>query len=85
MNEDKIRLYPNHPFSCAQLKLNAVGGVRKRTIPTEKPLLVGEVSANFYSRGCHVVSVMDPYGHILGFLDQNRYFFYQVAQLYPRG
>jgi RPA family protein len=24
----------------------------------------------FAGRGCHVVSVMDPYGHILGFLDQ---------------
>jgi hypothetical protein len=25
-------------------------------------------------RGCHVVSVMDPYGRILGFLDRSRYF-----------
>jgi hypothetical protein len=25
-------------------------------------------------RGCHVVSVMDPYGSILGFLDRSRYF-----------
>jgi hypothetical protein len=24
-------------------------------------------------RGCHVVSVTDPYGHILGFLDRSRY------------
>jgi hypothetical protein len=37
----------------------------------------------FADRGCHVVSVTDPYGRILGFLDRNRYFFYQVApQLY---
>jgi hypothetical protein len=37
-------------------------------------------------RGCHVVSVTDPYGLILGFLDQSRYFFFQVApQLYSRG
>jgi hypothetical protein len=28
-------------------KLNSVALVRKRTIPTERPLLVGEVSANF--------------------------------------
>jgi hypothetical protein len=27
-------------------KLNSVALVRKRTIPTERPLLVGEVSAN---------------------------------------
>jgi hypothetical protein len=30
-----------------------------------------------------VVSVTDPYGRILGFLDRGRYFFFQVApQLY---
>jgi hypothetical protein len=28
----------------------------------------------FAERGCHVVSVMDPYGRILGFLDRSRYF-----------
>jgi hypothetical protein len=28
----------------------------------------------FVYRGCHVVSVMDPYGRILGFLDRSRYF-----------
>jgi hypothetical protein len=27
----------------------------------------------FVYRGCHVVSVMDPYGSILGFLDRSRY------------
>jgi hypothetical protein len=36
---------------------------------TERPPLVGEVIANF----C-VVSVTDPYGRILGFLDRSRYF-----------
>jgi hypothetical protein len=40
----------------------------------------------FVDRLCHVVSVTDPYGLILGFLDQSRYFFFQVApQLYSRG
>jgi hypothetical protein len=49
--------------------------VRERTIPTERPPLVGEVVANvFTDRGCHVVSVTDPYGRILGFLDMSRYF-----------
>jgi CBS-domain-containing membrane protein len=28
----------------------------------------------FADRGSHVVSVMDPYGRILGFLDRSRYF-----------
>jgi hypothetical protein len=30
-------------------KLNSVALVHKGTVPTERPLLVGEVSANFYS------------------------------------
>jgi hypothetical protein len=28
----------------------------------------------FADRGCHVISVTDPYGRILGFLDGSRYF-----------
>jgi hypothetical protein len=33
-----------------------------------------------------VVSVTDPHGRILGFLDRSRYFFFQVAlHLYARG
>jgi hypothetical protein len=40
----------------------------------------------FADRVCHVVSVTDPYGSILGFLDRSRYFFFQAApQLYSRG
>jgi hypothetical protein len=58
---------------------NSVALVRKRTIPTERPPPVGEVSANFADRGCRVVSAMDPHGRILGFLDRNRYYFFQVA------
>jgi hypothetical protein len=34
-------------------------------------------------RGCHVVSVTDPYARIVGFLDRSRYCFFQEApQLY---
>jgi hypothetical protein len=40
----------------------------------------------FVDRGCCVVIGADPHGRILGFLDRNRYFFFQVApQLYSRG
>jgi hypothetical protein len=40
----------------------------------------------FADGGCRVVSVIDPYDRILGFLDWSRYFFFQVApQLYSRG
>jgi hypothetical protein len=41
---------------------------------------------NFADRGCHVGSMTDLYGRILGFLDRSRYFFFEVApQLYSRG
>jgi hypothetical protein len=36
--------------------------VRQRTIPTERPPLVGEVSANLTDRGCRVVSATNPHG-----------------------
>jgi hypothetical protein len=64
-----------------------MASVRKRTIPTERPPLVSVVSANFLRiEGCHVVSVTNPYGRILGFVDRSRYFCFQVApQLYSRG
>ena len=41
----------------------SVALVRERTIPTERPPPVGEVSANFLRiEGCHVVSATDPHG-----------------------
>jgi hypothetical protein len=40
----------------------------------------------FVDRGCHMISMPDPCGRILGFLDRSRYFFFQVApQLYSQG
>jgi hypothetical protein len=49
-------------------------------------LLSAKLVLTFADRGCHVVSVTDPYGRILGFLDRSRYFFFQaVPQLYSRG
>jgi hypothetical protein len=39
----------------------------------------------FTDRGCRVVSAMDPHGGVLGFLDRNRNFSFQVVpQLYSR-
>jgi hypothetical protein len=53
--------------------------------PSDRRLLAKLVST-FADRGCHVVSVTDLYGLILGFLDRSRYFFFQVVpQLYSRG
>jgi hypothetical protein len=54
---------------------NSMALVRERTIPTERPPHVGEISANFADRGCKVFSAADPYGRNLGFLDRSRYFF----------
>jgi hypothetical protein len=42
------------------MTLNSVASVRKRTILTERPLLVGEVLPMFADRGCHVVSMRNP-------------------------
>jgi hypothetical protein len=48
--------------------------------------LSAKLVATFADRGCRAVSAIDPYDHILDFLDQSRYFFFQVAaQLYSRG
>jgi hypothetical protein len=53
-----------------KLKLNSVALVRERTIPTERPPPVGEVSANFLrGEGCHVVSATVPTAVNLCFLD----------------
>jgi hypothetical protein len=60
--------------------INSVAWVCERTLLSERPLLVGEVSAD---RGCHVVSVTESYGRILGFLDWSRYFFFEVAPQLP--
>jgi hypothetical protein len=40
---------PNHKTMC--LLTNSVDLVRERTIPTERPPLVGEVSVKFADRG----------------------------------
>jgi hypothetical protein len=53
---------------------------------TDRPQLVGKLVPTFVDRVCHVVSVTDPYGRIIGFLGRNRYFFFQAApQLHSPG
>jgi hypothetical protein len=53
--------------------------------PSKRHLSVNLVPT-FADRGCHAVSVTDPYGRIFGFLDRSFYFFFQAApQLYSRG
>jgi hypothetical protein len=36
--------------------------------------LSAKLVSTFADRECHVVSVTDPYGRIIGFLDWSRYF-----------
>jgi hypothetical protein len=43
-----------------------------KTLKTKKKLKLHGLT--FADRGCHVVSVTDPSGRILGFLDRSRYF-----------
>jgi hypothetical protein len=38
------------------------------------PSFLTEQSATVWDRGCRVVSVTDPYGHILGFLHLSHYY-----------
>jgi hypothetical protein len=58
-------------------KKNSKVWVRERTIPTDRPTdrrLSAKWLPTFADRWCHVVSVADPYGRILGFIDRGRYF-----------
>jgi hypothetical protein len=41
--------------------------------------LSAKLVPTFADKGCHMVSVMDPYGRILIFLDRSTYLFFQVA------
>jgi hypothetical protein len=61
------------------MKLNSVAKVRERTIPSERPPPVGEVSVTWSAQRI-------PTAVNLCFLDRSRYFFIQVApQLTSRG
>jgi hypothetical protein len=74
-------------YVTIKTKLSSVALVREGIIPTERPQLVGEVSANFFAnRRCLVVGTTNPHGCILYFLDRSRYFSFQLApQLCSRG
>jgi hypothetical protein len=84
----EFSLLANCGFCSVQFLLYAVsivygvkklGGLSPQANYTERPPLVSEVSAKYAGRGCHVVSVTDPYGRSL-------YFVFQIApQLYSQG
>jgi hypothetical protein len=59
------------PLKMFSTITNSVALVRERTTPTQRPPLVGEVSANFCGyRGVAWSVRRVPYGLNLGFLDQ---------------
>jgi hypothetical protein len=39
-----------------------------------------KLAPTFEDKGCHVVSVTDLYGRILGFQDRSRYFLFQILR-----
>jgi hypothetical protein len=62
------------PESASELYRPSDRGLSAKLVPT------------FEDRGCHVVSVTDPYDRNLGFLYRSRYFFFQaVPQLCSGG
>jgi hypothetical protein len=59
--------------------INSVVLVHERTVPTE------QLPPTYADRGCRVVIVADPCGHILVFLDRSHYFFEVGPELYSQG
>jgi hypothetical protein len=65
-------------FSGLSLQANYTDPIDRR--------LSAKLMSTLVDRGCRMVRATNPYAHILGFLDQSRYFFFQVTpQLYSRG
>jgi hypothetical protein len=65
-------------------KLNSPESASKLYRPSDRRLSA-KLLPTCADRGRHVVSVTDPYGRILAFLDQTHHIFFQVApQLYLR-
>jgi hypothetical protein len=67
-------LIPLHTHS--QLKKTKLHGLSPRASYTDRAIAAYRRSdcQLFRIEGCHVVSVTDPYGRILGFLDRSSYF-----------
>jgi hypothetical protein len=76
------------PTSFQLSNINSVVLVRKRTIPTERPTPVGEVSASFTGLSIQEVAWSAqriPTAVNLGYLHRNHYFLEIPSQLSSRG
>jgi hypothetical protein len=72
---EKIFSSPVSRLHSKKKKLKSMVWVRERTIPTPSDRrLSAKWLPTCADRGCHMVSVTDPSGSILGFLDRSRYF-----------
>jgi hypothetical protein len=79
INEDNKNILSLDGEGITNKKTNSVVRVCERTMRPSDRRLLANLVLTFEDRGCHVVSVTDPYDNILGFLDRSRYFFFQVA------
>jgi hypothetical protein len=71
---------------CSPKKLNTVAWVCELTTDWKTVAFQWSECQRFADRGCHMASVTNFYGRILGFLDRSLYFFFQVAPpLYSGG
>jgi hypothetical protein len=61
IKEDKVVMATRQKTVATSTKTSGAL-VGQRTIPTERPPLVGEVSANLADRGCRVVRATNPHG-----------------------
>jgi hypothetical protein len=72
------------PYVCIDTRRNEEEGFKLNQTPWPKSAselysptdrrMSAKLVPTFVERGCYVVSLTDPYGRILGFLDRSRYF-----------
>jgi hypothetical protein len=67
-----------HNLTVKKERKKTVILVHKRTIPSDRHLSA-KLVPTFADRGCCILSTVDPYGRILGFLDRGSNFFFRVA------
>jgi CBS-domain-containing membrane protein len=65
----KVKLQEN--MEMGKHKKTKLRGLSRRANYTDRATAACRLVPTFADRGCHVVSVMDPYGRILGFLGRN--------------
>jgi hypothetical protein len=83
---DSVKCSTLYKAMITNKQTNSVAWVRERTIPTERPPLIGEVSADICGSSVSHGQRDGSLGSIFNFLDRSHYYFFQAApQLYSRG